>query len=258
MSGTDSNSLQAFAEKSTESGCFQWMWLGQGSFAYKFGKKTVLVDPYLSDAITDLARSYPRILKPCDAAGNYILTTHDHPDHFDPETICYAVLSEGMTIIGPHSCLMHYCRLELPAGNFIELNSGETTDPDGMRIIAIRAEHPYGDGIDDAVGYLIEYEDLLLYHIGDSEYTEELAKRTCGLEPDYLIVPINGRWGNMNAAEAALLAGSTKAKTVIPMHYDLFVENTADPMEFVRQAGKLKLPCRIIIPEFMKTNIEGI
>jgi galactonate dehydratase len=75
----------------------------------------------------------------------------------------------------------------------------------------------------------------------------------------------------MNAAEAALLAGSTKAKAVIPMHYDLFVfkcqcldlsnfhfiKNRADPMEFARQAGRLKLPCRIIIPELMETNIGG-
>jgi L-ascorbate metabolism protein UlaG (beta-lactamase superfamily) len=56
------------------------------------------------------------------------------------------------------------------------------------------------------------------------------------LPPTALLVCINGKLGNMTAAEAARLAAALRPRVAIPMHYGMFADNTADPQEFVRLA----------------------
>ena len=63
------DTLRKFSSAGKDSGGFAWMWLGQGGFAYRFGATTVVVDPYLSDAVTSLPRAYPREAEPSDIAG---------------------------------------------------------------------------------------------------------------------------------------------------------------------------------------------
>jgi len=48
-----------------------------------------------------------------------------------------------------------------------------------------------------------------------------------------LLVPINGRGGNMDAAQAAQLTNEVRPRLAIPMHYGVIPTNTADPQDFV-------------------------
>jgi len=58
---------------------------------------------------------------------------------------------------------------------------------------------------------------------------------------DLLLVCINGKWGNMDPLQAAQLAGLLAPKTVAPMHYGLFAENTVDPAAFLARCGEADL-----------------
>lgn len=224
-----------------------WMWLGQGSFAFRLGTMMLLIDPYLSDAV-ELQRICLKEVSPHDIDGDYIIVTHDHLDHFDPETVAYAVREKGMTVIGPESCFEHYEALGLPQAKFIKFTQGDTLTIGKIELLAKPAEHPSGPKeIMDAIGLIIKYNGRMIYHVGDSELTEEMISSTEGIEPDYMFVPINGKWGNMNAAEAASLSVTTEAKYVIPMHYGMFAENTADPNDFVLAMDEVGRMDRVII-----------
>ena len=50
-----------------------------------------------------------------------------------------------------------------------------------------------------------------------------------------LVTCVNGRWGNMGHEEAAKVANQLSVRLSIPTHYGMFAENTADPMDFVRE-----------------------
>jgi L-ascorbate metabolism protein UlaG (beta-lactamase superfamily) len=49
-----------------------------------------------------------------------------------------------------------------------------------------------------------------------------------------MLVCINGQYGNMNPEEAARLTHEIEPAVVVPMHWGLVAENTADPADFVK------------------------
>src|SRR5262245_26523602 len=67
--------------------------LGQSGFRFQLGSLSVFVDPYLSDRVADvyggdLHRLKPPPYTPLGAPiPDWILLTHDHEDHYDPETV---------------------------------------------------------------------------------------------------------------------------------------------------------------------------
>jgi L-ascorbate metabolism protein UlaG (beta-lactamase superfamily) len=68
------------------------------------------------------------------------------------------------------------------------------------------------------------------------------------------LLPINGNEpsrgvaGNLTAKEAAFLGKQIGAKMVIPCHYDMFTFNTADPLDFVKEAKSIKQPYCVLKP----------
>ena len=101
-----------------------------------------------------------------------------------------------------------------------------------MRLSAQYAQHRSG-ALEDAIGVVLEAGSFRVYHVGDSEYVPALVDGARGLRPDLLLVPINGRSGNMDYTQAAQLTGMVQPRVVIPMHYGMFATNTADPQDFV-------------------------
>jgi L-ascorbate metabolism protein UlaG (beta-lactamase superfamily) len=134
----------------------------------------------------------------------------------------------------------------LPGERFLRLDQGETLSVAGLRLTASYAEHSSGP-TRDAIGVLLEADGVHVYQTGDTEYTERLAAGACELQPDLLTVPINGRGGNMSAAQAAMLTKLVAPRVVIPMHYGMFADNTADPAEFVAACREIGVSARIMI-----------
>jgi L-ascorbate metabolism protein UlaG (beta-lactamase superfamily) len=60
------------------------------------------------------------------------------------------------------------------------------------------------------------------------------------------ILPINGKVGNMNGAEAAGLVKAIGAQVVIPCHFEMFQFNTATPDAFVRECERLGQAFRVL------------
>ncbi len=236
--------IKNFVAAGKDGSGFAWMWLGQGGFAYRFHDVTIVVDPYLSNAVDSLPRAYPQEAEPSDIAGQLLLITHAHDDHFDPETVSEAV-SKGMRVGGPASCQEMFRDMLLPEDSFLSWKMGETLPFGTVSITAVKAEH---EGLSDALGYVLCGAGVTVYHVGDCGESEEVFSQTVNLKPDFLFVPINGKWGNLNPEEAARLAASTGAKTAIPMHHDLFVGNQEDPEQFREEMLKEGIECTVRIP----------
>lgn len=215
-------------------------WIGQGGFIFKTrNKKTILVDPYLSNSVEikyGLKRLQEIIVEPQSIIVDLVLFTHDHIDHLDPDTVIKIFKGCDTNFGGPSSVCSHLKKLGISKNEIIEINRGDTKLIKGISITATYAKHT-----EDSVGYLFNFGGIKVYLTGDTEYDSKL-KQIKKYNPNIMFVCINGKWGNMNIREAVGLTLDIKPEIVIPMHYGMFAENTADPMQFVqvlRESGSL-------------------
>ena len=213
---------------------FTLTWLGQGGYALRAGGKTLYVDPYLSDMVQRVdgpKRLVPAPVAPADARPDFFLATHAHMDHLDIDLIA-AMDRSGVAFICPESCAAPLLALGIPEEQITVVGRGDEFD---MGCCTLRAV--YADHTPDSVGYVITAQGVALYITGDTLYGEAVgADAAC----DVIYCCVNGRWGNMDAAQALLVALRSGAGLAIPNHYGMFAENTADPAVFcsmAREAG---------------------
>jgi L-ascorbate metabolism protein UlaG (beta-lactamase superfamily) len=103
----------------------------------------------------------------------------------------------------------------------------------------VPAAHPEierdSDGNNRYVGYLLKFDNRILYHSGDTSIRGEIIKDLMTDAPiDIALVSVNeknyykdekGIIGNMTIREAFQLSEDIGASTFVPMHWDMFVNN---------------------------------
>lgn len=246
-------------------------WLGQSGFLVKWRGEYALLDPYLSDSLT---RKYAgtnlphdRMTERCLAAPRLdfvtlALSSHLHTDHCDAATLvplAEAVQSRGgcLRLLLPRSGLARAReRLGAVPVQYLPLDAGEEALVGAFHISAVAAAHPTVER--DAhgqclfLGFLIGAGPWMIYHSGDTLWHDRLVPAVIAAAPDIVLLPINGNRpergvpGNLNGTEAAALAKAVGATIAIPHHYDMFAFNTESPDEFVRAAGRLGQPFRVL------------
>ena len=74
----------------------------------------------------------------------------------------------------------------------------------------------------------------VVYYIGDSRFRTDFLQCVEHYEPiDVFLVPINGKFGNPDARDAAYFVQMLRPKLTIPCHYWITKEHGGDPGEFV-------------------------
>ena len=200
-------------------------WLGQAGLLFDNGKVKIMVDPYLSNSVEKIEPlNYRRVpVKEVflSVTPNVMIFTHDHLDHYDPETapIFLERKEKRMTVLSPLSVWQKARAFK--AHNNVQFNRGTSWTEYGFRFTAVKAEHsdPY------AIGVLIEdiEEGKTYYVTGDTLYNSEIfADLPEDIEAVFL--PINGVGNNMNMADAARFAKNTGALNVVPIHFGMFDE----------------------------------
>ena len=236
-------------------------WLGQGGFAFKgHAGDVIAVDPYLSDSANrdgTAPRMVPIPVKPKDVRLDYLFLTHDHDDHTDPHSApAIAQANPDAAIVCPPSACRHLTKLGVPSTQIQTAMPGQSLEFPHFVAHVVAAQHT-----EDSVGYVFEFneqnsetDNITVYITGDTEYNESLAAAVEDFGPDVLLVPISGRWGNMDAAQAARLSAEISPREVIPMHYGMFEQNTADPDEFLALLASATGSDPEITPIIMKHN----
>ena len=219
-------------------------WLGQAGLLFERGGVSVMIDPYLSNYVEKVQPANYRRTPVNDEAFNIdpdiMIFTHDHIDHYDPETapVFFKKSEKPMSVLGPTS-VRAKAMGDLCGQNYILFDTFTSVSLCGFVFTAVRAAHsdPY------AIGVVIEdtVENKAYYVTGDTLYNsrifESLPELSGGI--DVLFLPINGVGNNMNMDDAARFAKKTHAMNVVPLHFGMF--DSLDPKDF---------PCRNkVIPE---------
>lgn len=207
-------------------------WLGQGGYEIIHPDVRVVIDPYFSGAYNDpaarLKREVPLIMTPKELDGALVICTHDHIDHFDAQTL-EQTIGLNTEYAMPSECIRHGLRIGLPQERIIRFDIGDVIQRGGMRLRAVFADHT----CEDAIGVRMEAEGKDFYFTGDTLFNQLLIDES-GKGVDAIFTCINGRLGNMNHEEAAIVAKSIGAKLAVPNHYNMFADNLADPQDFVK------------------------
>ncbi len=205
------------------------MWLSQAGLLLTAGDTKIMIDPYLSNSVIKLnPANYRRTEvdpKAFDIKPDIMIFTHNHLDHYDPETVEKFITKDtAVTVLAPTS-VWNEVRSIGGRNNYVSFNRHTVWSEKGVRIEAVKAEH----SDPAAIGVIVSAEGKNLYITGDTLYnTEVLGDITA--EIDTVFLPINGVGNNMNMLDAAVFAEKTGAKTVVPLHYGLFDE--LNPTDF--------------------------
>ncbi|MCL5671046.1 MAG: MBL fold metallo-hydrolase, partial [Acidobacteria bacterium] len=117
------------------------------------------------------------------------------------------------------------------------LDEGKRSVVAGISVQGVYADH--GELAPDAIGVALDFKGVKVYHTGDTAFRPEEFGPAIKFQPDVLIPCINGRYGNMDATEAARLAAMANPRTVIASHFWMFVEHNGDPGRFLEACSQL-------------------
>ena len=196
-------------------------WLGQAGLLFEKNGFKIMIDPYLSDSIGALNpskhRRFPVDEKVFQLMPNVMIFTHDHLDHFDPETAeKFLHVNSSVTVLSPQT-VWDKVRRYPGNHNHVMVSPGTTWTENGIRFTAVKAEH----SDPKAIGIILDDGEKKYYITGDTLYNEAIFSQ---IPNDIFAVflPINGQGNNMNMVDAANFAKRIGAEITVPIHYGLF------------------------------------
>lgn len=198
-------------------------WLGQAGLLFEKNGVKIMVDPYLSDCVKKVEpKNYRRI--PVnedlfDISPDVMVFTHNHLDHYDPETAPRFINENTcVTVLAPSSVWTEARKLG-GSNNYVQFNRHTTWTQNGIKFTAVKAEHsdPY------AIGIIIDDGGKKYYITGDTLYNEEVF---ADIPNDIYAVflPVNGVGNNMNMTDAKAFCERIAPKFAVPIHCGMFDE----------------------------------
>ncbi len=205
-------------------------YLGQAGFLFETEKIKIMIDPYLSNSVERIEphnkRRVPVDERFFEIKPDVMVFTHDHLDHYDPETAGRFILEgAGVTVLCPRS-VFDKVRRTCFGNNYVLFDNTTEWTEKGVTFTAVKAVH--SDTY--AIGVIIDDGEKKYYITGDTLYSESIFE---SLPDDIYAVflPVNGVGNNMNMSDAARFAKRTRAERVVPMHIGLFDDKTSDELE---------------------------
>ncbi len=265
--------VKRILDTNTPKGTASLWWLGQMGLIVKMGDTVLSIDYY---ATPDPSRQTEPPVPVGELEGiSAFLGTHDHLDHIDHEAWrIWAKTNQMAKFVFPRKHMESVLADGISVDNALGLNDGEKIKVGDVTITAVAAAHEFLEQDPETMlyphlQYIIEGNGVRIHHAGDTiRYEGMLGKvKACG-KIDAQLLPINGRdsvryrrncIGNMTYQEAADFAGDCGTGLVIPGHWDMFADNSADPKEFcdyieIKYGDKLKS----LIPKVMEQIVVKV
>ncbi len=209
---------------------FKVTWIGQAGLYIETDDIKIMIDPYLSDSCGKInPMSHRRFGVEdwvYDIRPDVMIFTHNHLDHYDPETVEKFIKNEDpITVLAPRS-VWNEIRQYKGNHNYVLFNRHTEWTIGDVRFTAVKAEH----SDTTPIGVIIDDGEKKLYITGDTLYNTEIFDDI----PDdifALFLPINGKGNNMNMTDAARFAKQIGAKHTVPLHIGLFDNLSADDFD---------------------------
>ena len=212
--------------------------VGQAGFIVKSESGQLLaIDLYLSDCVERVEgnvgykRMLPKILNPTDLMFDVIIATHPHKDHFDDDSIPVMMANHHTHLFASVECEKDVRRLLMTNENITYVKPGDTWIHGDFTIDFLNCDH--GSGAPDAVGVVVTVDGKKICEVGDTCLRLDRIDEYNAKGPfNVMIAPINGMYGNLNAADCAKLADVVRPKVTVPCHYGMFASHMGAPGEF--------------------------
>jgi L-ascorbate metabolism protein UlaG (beta-lactamase superfamily) len=194
---------------------------------------------------------------------DFVFITHGHLDHCDPVSLNLIVdKNSDVTIFGPNSISSILSGFEKLKRRFIPISANEIGLTDGLMVNVIPAAHTEivldGNGFYECVGYVFKTSHTCVYHSGDTIPHSDIVATLSSLAPfDIVFLPCNERnyyrerdgiVGNMSVREIFQFAVEINARTVCPIHWDMFHTNSTFPEEIELVYRLSNLPFKMKMP----------
>ena len=254
---TRTNGSPREPEAAPDDGLHLW-WLGQAGFLIRCGGISLVIDPYLSDALAEKyagttyphRRMMPPPMAPEELTGlDLYLSSHAHSDHMDPGLLPVAAAANPRCrFLVPEAVRSVAENRGAPADRIIGLDAGDLLEPfPGLTVRAVPAAHERVDtdaaGRHRYLGYVVRWQGLGVYHPGDCLPYPGLEDHLDGNDIHLALMPVNGRSetlaaagiaGNFDITQALDLTRRLEIPYMIPHHFGMFAFNTVDPVALER------------------------
>jgi len=196
-------------------------WLGQAGLLFENDDVKIMIDPYLSDSVKKINpknyRRVPVLESLFDIKADIMIFTHNHLDHYDPETVRHFVTVESnVTVLAPKSVWDEVRKIG-GDNNYVLFNRHTSRTENGINFTAVKAEHSDSTSI----GVIINDGKNKYYVTGDTLYNEEIFDDIP--EDIYaLFLPVNGVGNNMNMPDAKRFCERINPQFAVPMHCGMF------------------------------------
>src|ERR1700741_5289692 len=170
---------------------FHLWWLGQSGYLLQWKGKRVLIDPYLSDSLTNKykdtnkphTRMSERVMDPELLRDiSIVSSSHNHTDHLDAETLIPVLKNNpNIRFIIPEAnrdfvAERIKCERHFPVG----LNDNRSVTIEGFTFHGIPAKHNEIERDENGkckyMGYVIQFGDHAIYHSGDTLWFDEMTE----------------------------------------------------------------------------------
>ena len=196
-------------------------WLGQAGLLFEISGMKIMIDPYFSDSVEKINPLNYRRVKVLDdffdIKPDIMIFTHNHLDHYDPETVSKFISDNSkITVLAPSSV---WAEVRKYGGNnnYVQFNRHTVWTECEICFTALKAEH----SDEHAIGVIIDNKINKYYVTGDTLYNEEIFRDI----PDDIyavFLPVNGVGNNMNMEDARKFCERISPEFAVPIHCGMF------------------------------------
>ncbi|MBN2139024.1 MAG: MBL fold metallo-hydrolase [Sedimentisphaerales bacterium] len=248
-------------------------WLGQAGFIFLYRGRSLMIDPYLSNHLAekyagkefDHVRMMPAPIQPEQVQNlDWLLCTHAHGDHMDPQTLPLIMQNNPKCrIVVPAAETSRIREIGLDSDTVIPADEGDTINlAEGITVSAIASAHEQ-TRVNEAerhhfLGYVIRMGHFTVYHPGDCVPYASLAKKLRDKGIDLALMPVNGRDeyraernipGNFTFEESLDLCRRLGIPLMMCHHFSMFSFNTIDPAVLRDIIDKLGAGETVLVPQ---------
>jgi len=174
-----------------------------------------------------------------------IFITHDHGDHFDPDTTIAMQTKTGSFVIAD-STSASMLSGKIPEDKLIQIKSNEQMTTSEITVDAFAAEHP----TKTPLIYIIEFDGFRIFHGSDSGFVEDLKNIESRVH--VAMVPTGDPSPTASPQVAFEMTKATNPYVVIPMH-----GNPQQIQEFSNLVEGSDLQATVIIPSPLEIIIPS-
>jgi L-ascorbate metabolism protein UlaG (beta-lactamase superfamily) len=234
-------------------------WFGHSSLLVEIEGKRILVDPVWGDRCSPSSVVGPTrfhaVALPIDAlpALDAVVISHDHYDHLDYPSILALKERPLLRFIVPLGVGAHLEYWGISPARITELDWWQSTELDGLRLVATPARHFSGRGLgaDRTLwsGWVLLGQRRRVYYSGDTAMFEGFAQIGERLGPfDATLIEVgayDAMWADVHLGpeQAVQAHRSVRGGVLLPVHwgtFDLALHSWVEPAERVLAAAALE------------------